>query len=79
MNICITKLQKLSEQKRYQEIKLKGHLFTNSRLNRSVFTLGIMTSWPLSLRALVSPVSPLVTSVTNDSFEQITVPILQQV
>lgn len=79
MNICITKLQKLSEQKRYQEIKLKGHLFTNSRLNRSVFTLGSMTSWPLSLRALVSPVSPLVTSVTNDSFEQITVPILQQV
>ena len=79
MNICITKLQKLTEQKRYQEIKLKGHLFTNSRLNRSVLTLGSMTSWPLSLRALVSPVSPLVTSVTNDSFEQITVPILQQV
>jgi len=32
---------------------LKRHLFTKARLNRSVFTLGSMKSWPLSLRALL--------------------------
>ena len=37
----------------YQEINLKRHLFTKARLNRSVFTLGSMKSWPLSLRALL--------------------------